>query len=173
MVAPPAVALVRSEPVGPSADWISWEAENAADAARYKRLTAAEAEALQRKAPSISPWRVIVWQLVAGCLIGMGAWALSGQVVVAASAAYGALVVVVPAAVLARGIMSPIAGLNALSAAAAFMVWEMVKIGLSVAMFIAAPQLIEDVSWPALLAGLILTMKVYWLAAVYKPRPLD
>ncbi len=50
-----------------------------------------------------------------------------------------------------------------------FMVWEMVKIGLSVAMLIAAAQLLPDLSWPALLIGMVLTMKVYWLAAVFKP----
>ena len=51
-----------------------------------------------------------------------------------------------------------------------FMVWEMVKIGLSIAMFFAAPQLIANLSWLALLVGLILTMKVYWVAAIYKPK---
>jgi ATP synthase protein I len=68
--------------------------------------------------------------------------------------------------------MSPITGVNAISAAMGFMVWEMVKIGLSVAMFIAAPQLIPDLSWLALLVGLMLTMLVYGVAAVYKPKPV-
>jgi ATP synthase protein I len=90
---------------------------------------------------------------------------------VAVSAGYGALTVILPAAVLARGIMSPMSSVNALSAAMGFMVWEMVKIGLSVAMFFAAPQLIPGLSWLALLVGVILTMKVYWVAAVYKPKP--
>jgi ATP synthase protein I len=67
--------------------------------------------------------------------------------------------------------MSPTSNINAMSAAMGFMVWEMVKIGLSVAMFIAAPQLIANLSWLALLVGVVLTMKVYWVAAIYKPKP--
>ncbi len=42
--------------------------------------------------------------------------------------------------------------------------WEMVKIGLTVAMLIAAPRLVLDLSWLAMLAGFVVTMKVYWLA---------
>jgi ATP synthase protein I len=78
--------------------------------------------------------------------------------------------VIVPAAIFARGIMSPTSSVNAISAAMGFMVWEMVKIGLSVAMLFAAPQLMSSLSWLALLVGMILTMKIYWIAAVYKPK---
>ena len=46
----------------------------------------------------------------------------------------------------------------------AFVHWEMVKIGLTVAMLFAAPRLVNDLSWPAMLAGLVVTMKVYWVA---------
>jgi ATP synthase protein I len=137
----------------------------------FKQWTADEAQALRDKSPSVSPWRVIGWQIIAGVVIALGAWLLSGEVVVAVSAGYGALTVILPAAVLARGIMSPMSSVNALSAAMGFMVWEMVKIGLSVAMFFAAPQLIPGLNWLALLVGVILTMKVYWVAAVYKPKP--
>lgn len=137
----------------------------------FKRWTAEEARALREKSPPVSPWRVIGWQIIAGVVIALGAWLFSGEAVVAMSAGYGALTVIIPAAVLARGIMSPMSSMNALSAAMGFMVWEMVKIGLSVAMFFAAPQLIPGLSWLALLAGVILTMKVYWVAAVYKPKP--
>jgi ATP synthase protein I len=146
--------------------------EDEAEEPEFKKWTAAEAKLLRDKSPSVSPWLVIGWQIIAGVVIALGAWLLSGEGVVAVSAGYGALTVILPAAVLARGIMSPITGLNAISAAMGFMVWEMVKIGLSVAMFIAAPQLIPDLSWLALLVGLMLTMLVYGVAAVYKPKPV-
>jgi ATP synthase protein I len=145
--------------------------EDEAKEPEFKKWTAAEAKLLREKSPSVSPWLVIGWQIIAGVVIALGAWLLSGEGVVAMSAGYGALTVILPAAVLARGIMSPITGVNAISAAMGFMVWEMVKIGLSVAMFIAAPQLIPDLSWLALIVGLILTMMVYGVAAVYKPKP--
>lgn len=137
----------------------------------FKRWTADEVRQLREKSPSVSPWRVIGWQIIAGVVIALGAWLFSGDKWVAMSAGYGALTVILPAAVLARGIMSPTSSMNAVSAAMGFMVWEMVKIGLSVAMFFAAPQLIPSLSWLALLVGVILTMKVYWVAAVYKPKP--
>ena len=137
----------------------------------FKKWTAAEAQALRDKSPGVSPWRVIRWQVMAGVVIMLAAWLLTGDQTVAMSAGYGSLTVIIPAAVLARGIMSPMSSLNAVSAAMGFLVWEMVKIGLSVAMFFAAPQLIANLSWLALLLGLILTMKIYWVAAIYKPKP--
>jgi len=35
-----------------------------------------------------------------------------------------------------------------------------------------APRLVENLSWPALLVGLVVTMKVYWLALAWRPAPL-
>jgi ATP synthase protein I len=49
-------------------------------------------------------------------------------------------------------------------------VWEMVKIALSIAMLVIAPRWVSDLSWPALLVGLVLTMKVYWIALAFAPK---
>ena len=54
--------------------------------------------------------------------------------------------------------------MNAGTAVFGFFLWELVKIGLTVAMLAAAPQMMSEVSWPALLVGLVVTMKVYWVA---------
>ena len=86
------------------------------------------------------------------------------------SAAYGALAVVIPAAVFARGLTGRFSSLNAGTAAVGFLLWEMVKIALTVAMLVAAPRLVAALSWPALLVGLVLAMKVYWVALVFAPR---
>jgi ATP synthase protein I len=51
-----------------------------------------------------------------------------------------------------------------------FLVWEFVKLGLSLALLLSAPVLVEDLSWPALLAGLVVTMKVVWLAVWVQSR---
>jgi ATP synthase protein I len=51
------------------------------------------------------------------------------------------------------------------------MVWEMVKIASSIALMAVAPRLVPGLSWPALLVGLVLTMKVYWVALAFSPRP--
>ena len=37
-------------------------------------------------------------------------------------------------------------------------------------MLIAAPRLVSALSWPALLVGLVLTMKVYWVAMAFAPK---
>ena len=60
--------------------------------------------------------------------------------------------------------------LNAGTAAVGFLMWEMVKIALTVAMLVAAPRLVRELSWPALLVGLVVAMKVYWVALAFKPR---
>ena len=98
-----------------------------------------------------------------GLGVALATWALTSRASAAISAAYGALAVVLPAALFARGVTSKVASLNAGAAGLGFFVWEMVKIALTVAMLFAATRVIPDLSWPAMLAGLIVTMKVYWV----------
>lgn len=136
----------------------------------FKRLTAQEASRLREENPPVSPWWVVGGQLVVGLVTALAAWALTGKQNVGWSAAYGALVVVIPAAIFARGLTGRLSSMNAGSAAMGFMLWEMVKIALSIAMMMAAPGLVVALSWPALLVGLVLTMKVYWIALAYAPK---
>lgn len=89
---------------------------------------------------------------------------------VAGSVFYGSMSVVVPAAVFARGLTSRLTSVNPGTAVVGFFFWEMVKIALTVAMLVAAPRLIMALSWPALLVGLVVTMKVYWLALAFKRK---
>jgi ATP synthase protein I len=56
------------------------------------------------------------------------------------------------------------------SALAGFVMWEMVKIGLTVAMLLAAPKLVLQLNWLALLAGFVVTMKVHWVAIWLRPK---
>jgi ATP synthase protein I len=134
-------------------------------------LSADEARRLREQNPPVSPWWVVAGQAVVGLVAALAAWALTGKQNVGWSVAYGALAVVVPAAVFARGITGRFSSLNAGTAAMGFLVWEMVKIGLTLAMMAAAPRLVTGLSWPALLVGLVLAMKVYWVALAFKPRP--
>lgn len=130
----------------------------------FKALTAEEAQALKKASPKLSPWIVIAAQVVVGVLVaGLAGW-LVGSEVAFWSAAYGALAVVVPAAVFARGLARQLRAPNAGSALGGFFVWEMVKVTLTVAMLFAAPRLVVDLHWLALLAGFVVTMKVYWVA---------
>lgn len=136
----------------------------------FKSLTREEAQKLREASPSISPWAVLAWQLVVGVLVACAAWGLTGRQSAGWSALYGALAVVMPGAVFARGLTSKMSSMNPGAAVAGFFLWEMVKIGLTVAMLFAAPRLIENLSWPAMLVGLIVTMKVYWGVLWFKPK---
>jgi ATP synthase protein I len=136
----------------------------------FKPLTADEARRLREQNPPVSPWWVVAGQAVVGLVVALAAWALTGRQNVGWSAGYGALAVVIPAAIFARGLTGRFSSLNAVSAAVGFLVWEMVKIASSIALLAAAPRLVPQLSWPALLVGLVLTVKVYWVALAYSPR---
>jgi ATP synthase protein I len=140
------------------------------DALTFKRLTKQEAQALREMQPPISPWRVIRLQVLVGVGVALLAWLFTMKASVAWSAAYGALAVIVPAMLFARGLMSQFSSINAMTAGFGFFVWEAVKIGVSVAMLFAAPKLVHELNWLAMLIGLIVTMKVYWVALLMRPK---
>jgi ATP synthase protein I len=137
----------------------------------FKPLTREQAQKLRETSSFISPWRVLAGQLMVGCLVACAAWLLTGRQSAGWSAFYGALAVVIPAALFARGLTSKVSSMNPGAAVAGFFLWEMVKIGLTVAMLFAAPRLVPDLSWPAMLVGLVVTMKVVWLVLLLQPRP--
>ncbi len=131
------------------------------------RLTAKEVALLRvrlRKTGSlISPWRLIAWQTLAGATFALLVWVVTGKAALAVSAAYGALAVVIPAALFARGLMSQFSSLNALTAGFGFFLWEMLKIAVTIVLIAVAPKLVADLDWLAMLIGLIVTMKAVWL----------
>lgn len=134
----------------------------------FKPLSAEQVAELRKRLPLLSIWRVVGAQVLLGLLVAFFVWLISGQVDAVYSALYGALAVILPAAFFARGLTSRVSALNAGAAVFGFFLWEMVKIGLTVAMLFAAPRLVSDLSWPAMLAGLVVTMKVYWVALGFR-----
>lgn len=134
----------------------------------FKPLTREEAEKLGVSNVSLSPWTLVGSQLVAGIVLVLLAWLLTGQSRMAWSTGYGALAVVIPSALFVRGFARQKNATHGASALAGFFVWEMVKIALTVAMLVAAPRLVNELSWLALLAGFVLTMKVYWAAVWFR-----
>ena len=137
----------------------------------FTPLTAAQAQALREQHPSLSPWWVVVGQLAVGVLVALLAWGVTGNRTVGWSAACGALAVIVPAALFARGVTGQFASANAGSAVLSFFVWELVKILVTVGILFAAQLWVAGLSWPAMLVGLIVTMKVYWIALGFKRKP--
>jgi len=149
---------------------VATDSDIEADEPEFKPLTAEEAQRLRERHPQVSPWRVIAGQVIVGVLVALGAWLVTGQSRMAWSAAWGALAVVVPAALFARGITRRRTAGNAAAAVAGFLGWEIVKIVLTVALLAAAPRVIPGLSWLALLLGMVLTMKAYWIALLVRSK---
>jgi ATP synthase protein I len=136
----------------------------------FEPLTREQAQALRAKHPPTSPWRVVAAQAVAGALCTALTWGIAQRSGTAWSALYGAAAAVLPNALLARGMTRRTSsGPGAL--ALGFMFWEMVKIAVAVAMLVAAPRVVDDLSWPALLVAMIVCVKVSWLALLWQRRP--
>ena len=133
-------------------------------------LTPEQAQQLIAQNLSLSVWWVLSAQLVVGVVAAMVAGLLTGQGASAWSAFYGCLAVVIPGALFARGLRSQFSSISAVTAGFGFFVWEAVKIGVSVAMLAAAPRLVADLDWLAMLIGLIVTLKVYWLALLVRQK---
>ena len=141
------------------------------DLAQVTPLSAKEAQELRDRNPSVTPWQVVGWQ----CGMGSGAvlltWLLSDSESAVWSVAYGVLVVVVPSLFFARGLARQFLSRNLLTAGLGFFLWEIVKISLSIGLLFAAPKLVDQLDWLFLLLGLFVTMKVYWLALLLRPKP--
>ena len=105
-------------------------------------------------------WNLLIWSLI---ILITGSYIVSTRPI-------HYIGHILPAAVFARGLTGRFASLNAGTAVLGFFLWEMVKMALSLAMLVAAPGLVVGLSWPALLLGLFLTMKVYWVAMAFAPK---
>ena len=160
---------MATEPLPRNNRWDDSEDETAT-AAAFKPLTREEAEALRRKDPPLSPWRVVLVQAAVGVGVALLAALFTGQPSMGYSALYGSATVVVPGALMARGMTSRFSSMSPGSSAVSFMLWEGVKIGVSVLLLILAVRIVQPLSWPALLAGLVVCIKVYWLALAWRRR---
>lgn len=132
-------------------------------------MTRAEAEAFRLAHPPLSPWRVVALQVVLGAVAAGVAGLVAGRIG-AISALYGAAVVALPGALMARGATSPLSSLSPAVSAVSMMSWALVKIALSVAMLVLAAKIVPGVVWPALLASMVLGMQSYWFALLWRNR---
>lgn len=134
-----------------------------------KAFTPEEARALRARYRSLSPWVVVMVQAGAGLLVASLAGLVVGTEAAVWSALYGAAVVVLPSALLARGITRA-RGVEVRAAALNFMFWELVKMGVAVAMLAASAWLVPGLSWPALLVAMLVCLKMNWLALLWQGR---
>ncbi len=140
----------------------------------FKPLTREQAQQWRAAQPRESVWAVLGWQVLLALLATGLAWLLSGRASVVASVFYGAAAVVLPSAVMAWGLTSSalsrlFAGV-AKASLAGFFLWEGVKVLLVVAMLWSAPRIVADLNWLALVAGLVVVLKAYWLELWLRAR---
>ena len=129
----------------------------------FKPLTAQEASVWRSRFPQVSVWRIVVVQAIAAVVVTLLSWLVTGRASVGWSAGYGALAALVPTALFARALAKQQPDSSGAAMARIFG-WELVKLVLCIAMLVAAPKLVPNLSWPALLVGLIVVMKTYWIA---------
>jgi len=136
----------------------------------FKRLTKEEAAALRAKEPPVSPWRVIAAQAAVGVMAALLGWLFTGRNEVAWSMLYGAATVVMPGALMARGMTSRLSSTTPGVSAVSVLMWESVKLVFSIVMLVIANRVVQPLVWPALLLGLVLCIKVYAVALLWRGR---
>ena len=143
---------------------------DAAQEPAFKALTSEEVSALRALNPPVSPWRILAAQAARGAACALVTWWLTHRASAVGSALWGVAVVVVPGALLAygmrRGAKDPAA------AAAGFMFWELVKIAVAASMLVGAAMWANDLSWPALLITMVVSLKMGWLVLLLRRRPV-
>ena len=136
----------------------------------FQPLTQQEASELRGRMRPVSPARLLLIQGLVGVLTAVCAGLLGQGWSTGLSALYGAAVVVVPGAVMAWALRARPFTVSAAQRAVSFLFWELVKIVLAVAMLLLATRVVAGLSWLALLAGMVLSMKVYGLALLWRGR---
>jgi ATP synthase protein I len=164
----PAVSAPHLERADRMNRWDDKEAE--AGAPPFKPLTREEAQALRAQEPPLSPWWVLGVQVAVGVVTALLAAWVTGRQEVAWSVLYGAATVVVPGALMARGMTSPISSASPAASAVSVLLWASVKILVSVVMLVIASRVVQPLVWPALLLGLVLCMKVYLVVLIWRRR---
>ncbi|WP_255568859.1 ATP synthase subunit I [Comamonas sp. NLF-1-9] len=138
----------------------------------FKALTPEEARQWRLRHPQMPVSRALRWQLIVGVVAASVTGLLTRRPELAWSVAYGALAGFLPAAIAAAGTMRwARPGFPPTAALAGLLVWEVVKLVLTAGLLLAAPRFLGAPNWPALLIGLVLTIKMYWVGLLWV-RPL-
>ena len=129
-------------------------------------LTREEAQALIARNPSPSVWHVIATQAAFGVIVALVWGGLSRSLPALLSSLYAVAVVVLPSLLMARGVF----GRNAGRSVGGLLGWEFLKMGLSAALLVLAPKVLDPVDWAALLVTLVLCLKVIGVALFLMQR---
>lgn len=142
---------------------ISAELEGEALESEFKPLTPQEAQVWRAKNSTTSPWRILIMQVVVAVVSAAIVGLVTDRPAWAWSMAWGGFSVILPAFLFSRALARQMRLVSSKAAVLSFFVWELVKVVLTVALLCVAPNVISGLSWLALLAGFVLTLKMYWL----------
>ena len=144
---------------------VAQNSEDADGEEAFEPLTAQQARDWRAAQPVISPWTMLRWQTVGVLLVAAFTGWLVG-LVQAKSFLYGGFAVVLPAMLMVVGLHGALMkrlSMHPAGSMIGFALLEAVKLLLSVLLMLAAPQVVTNVSWLALLAGVVVALKVHWL----------
>lgn len=134
----------------------------------FTALSSEEARQWRLRQPASPTWHSIAWQIG----IGLTATAVIGMVwrsgMLAQSVAFGVFAVVVPNALLLRGMSGAGKHWGAEALLLRLLVWELVKLAVTFSILYSADKVLGEMSWPALLAGLVVTMKANWFVLAFQ-----
>jgi ATP synthase protein I len=141
----------------------AWDAEQ--QDKNFVPLTRAEAEKLfgpDVSRPSrVTPFKVVKAQVVLSLVVTLAWWLFYKPPGAAAlSALLGGAICWVPSALFAARLK----GAGAAGSILTWMIGEMLKMGVTVAMFVAVAVWYHDVRWLPLLVTFLVTLQTYWLA---------
>lgn len=147
---------------------VTLETESEDEDSGFKPLTHDEAREWRKRHPSPSVWRLVRMQVLVGTAVALLAAVIGQSAATGWSAAYGALCVVLPSIVFARGVSRVRAAPGAVLVG--FAVWEFAKIALTLTMLWTAPRWLGSVHWLSLVIAMVITMKTYWVALLVRPN---
>jgi len=142
----------------------AWPEE--AEEERIEPLTAEQAQAWRKTQVQVSLWRVLIWQVLVAMVLAVLAYGVTRSVPVVRSVVYGSMAVILPAVLFAWAMWSRNLRKKSSAGVAGFFLWEFAKVALTVAMLVAAPKWVADLSWPGMLLAFLVTLKVYWVVVL-------
>lgn len=155
----------------PQKRYVVFDDEDEVQEPEFKHLSAEEAADWRHRQPPESVWDVVRWQFLLGVLLVPLVWWWGHKAEWVWSLVYGVLCALLPTALMASGLTS-----NRLNQwvgrlfprwvetpLTKLFFWEGMKILLAVTMLWLAPKFISELSWLALVAGLVVALKAYWL----------
>ena len=142
----------------------------------FEPWTKSQVDEWRKVQQPFSLWLVWVLQFLVALFIVLILTLLVKSPNVIWSVAYGALCVLLPSAMFVHGVVRNAKQASVSKAMARMVFWESAKIVLTIAMLCMAPKVVLGINWLAMLAGFVVTIKVYWLAlwlqSIRKKLPL-